>query len=72
MHRSEWVLTQGMADVRKTEVIARRGYYENAVLGQTFEMVPPNGCLVGEDFSGWLEGSSKRNWAVDDRLKEKS
>jgi flavin reductase (DIM6/NTAB) family NADH-FMN oxidoreductase RutF len=61
VHIEEDVLTDGNLDVRKTEPIARCGYYEYAVVRETFEMVIPGmdeGTLAG------LEGSSKRHKAL--------
>lgn len=70
VHVSEGVLTEGRVDVRKTEPIARCGYYEYAVVRETFEMVIPSSGLAGEDLLGGLEGSSRRNRAVNERAKE--
>jgi flavin reductase (DIM6/NTAB) family NADH-FMN oxidoreductase RutF len=61
VHIDDHVLTDGKLDVRKTEPIARCGYYEYAVVRETFEMVIPGmdeGTLAG------LEGSSKRHKAL--------
>ncbi|KAB2107221.1 hypothetical protein AG0111_0g4427 [Alternaria gaisen] len=58
VHIDERVLTDGKIDVRKTEPIARCGYYEYAVVRDTFEMRIP-----GEDKAilAGLEGSAKKN-----------
>jgi flavin reductase (DIM6/NTAB) family NADH-FMN oxidoreductase RutF len=58
VHIDERVLTDGKIDVRKTEPIARCGYYEYAVVRDTFEMRIP-----GEDKAilAGLEGSTKKN-----------
>ncbi|OCL11258.1 hypothetical protein AOQ84DRAFT_229702 [Glonium stellatum] len=56
IHIKEEVLTDGKIDVRKTQPIARCGYYEYAVIKETFEMIIPGGqkaTLAG------LEGSTK-------------
>ena len=65
VHVSDDVLTDGKVDVRKTEPIARCGYYEYAVVRDTFEMVIPGdeATLAG------LEGSSKRVGELDRRAK---
>ncbi|KAF2819901.1 hypothetical protein CC86DRAFT_361314 [Ophiobolus disseminans] len=57
IHIDEAVLTDGKIDVRKTQPIARCGYYEYAVVRETFEMRMPGGMasLAG------LEGSVKGN-----------
>ena len=41
VHVDEGVLTEGMVDVAKTMSIARCGYYQYAVVRETFEMVIP-------------------------------
>ncbi|KAF2127110.1 hypothetical protein P153DRAFT_398480 [Dothidotthia symphoricarpi CBS 119687] len=41
VHIADEVLTDGMLDVRKTKPIARCGYYQYAVVTETFEMVIP-------------------------------
>jgi flavin reductase (DIM6/NTAB) family NADH-FMN oxidoreductase RutF len=58
IHIDERVLTDGKIDVSKTQPIARCGYYEYAVVSETFEMRIP-----GEDkeLLAGLEGSAKMN-----------
>jgi flavin reductase (DIM6/NTAB) family NADH-FMN oxidoreductase RutF len=58
IHIDEAVITDGRVDVRKTQPIARCGYYQYAVVRETFDMIIP-----GEDSAmlGGLEGSSKIN-----------
>jgi flavin reductase (DIM6/NTAB) family NADH-FMN oxidoreductase RutF len=62
VHIDERVLTDGKIDVRKTEPIARCGYYEYAVIREVFEMRIP-----GEDKAilAGLEGSAKKNKMLD-------
>ncbi|RYN39757.1 hypothetical protein AA0112_g3392 [Alternaria arborescens] len=62
VHIDERVLTDGKIDVRKTEPIARCGYYEYAVVRDTFEMRIP-----GEDKAilAGLEGNAKKNEMLD-------
>jgi flavin reductase (DIM6/NTAB) family NADH-FMN oxidoreductase RutF len=62
VHIDERVLTNGKIDVRKTQPIARCGYYEYAVVRETFEMRIP-----GEDKAilAGLEGSAKKNERLD-------
>ena len=62
VHIDERVLTDGKIDVRNTEPIARCGYYEYAVVRETFEMRIP-----GEDKAilAGLEGSAKKNERLD-------
>ncbi|KAK3374728.1 hypothetical protein B0H63DRAFT_480818 [Podospora didyma] len=58
VHIADWALTKdGRLDVKKTKPMARLGYYEYAVVTETFEMVIP-----GADgaISAGLEGSPAR------------
>jgi flavin reductase (DIM6/NTAB) family NADH-FMN oxidoreductase RutF len=57
VHVEPWALTDGKVDVRKTRPIARCGYYEYAVVEDTFEMVIPGD---DEALLAGLEGSMKR------------
>lgn len=43
VHIDESILTDGKIDVRKTRPIARLGYFEYAVIEDTFEMIIPGG-----------------------------
>jgi flavin reductase (DIM6/NTAB) family NADH-FMN oxidoreductase RutF len=63
IHIDEAVLTDGKIDVRKTQPIARCGYYEYAVVRETFEMRIP-----GEDKAllAGLEGSAMANRELED------
>ena len=56
VHIDDAVLTDGKVDVKKTMPIARCGYYDYAVVTETFQMIIPGdeATLAG------LEGSSKR------------
>jgi flavin reductase (DIM6/NTAB) family NADH-FMN oxidoreductase RutF len=67
IHIDEKVLTDGKIDVKKTEPIARCGYYEYAVIRETFEMRIPG---EGKAVLGGLEGSVKVNRELGD-AKEK-
>jgi flavin reductase (DIM6/NTAB) family NADH-FMN oxidoreductase RutF len=60
IHIADEVLTDGKIDVRKTEPIARCGYYEYAVIRDTFQMVIPG---PSELVLYGLEGSSAKNKA---------
>lgn len=58
VHIADEVLTDGILDVRKTQPIARCGYYQYAVIRDTFEMIIPGSderILVG------LEGNAKKH-----------
>jgi hypothetical protein len=57
VHIDERVLTDGKIDLRKSQPIARCGYFEYAIVEETFEMVIPGDkwTLMG------LEGSAKHN-----------
>ncbi|CAO2657625.1 Nn.00g037510.m01.CDS01 [Neocucurbitaria sp. VM-36] len=61
IHIDERVLTDGKIDVAKTEPIARCGYYEYAVVRETFEMRIPG---ENEAILAGLEGSSKANQKI--------
>ncbi|GKT57604.1 flavin reductase-like FMN-binding protein [Colletotrichum tofieldiae] len=57
IHVDESILTDGRIDVSKTKPIARLGYFEYAVISESFEMVIPGDkrLLFG------LEGDAKKN-----------
>ena len=58
IHIADEALTDGMLDVRKTKPIARCGYYQYAVITETFEMqIPGPSDLI----RAGLEGSSRKN-----------
>ncbi|KAJ4373917.1 hypothetical protein N0V83_002656 [Neocucurbitaria cava] len=61
IHIDERVLTDGKIDVAKTQPIARCGYYEYAVVRETFEMRIPGD---DEALMAGLEGSTKTNREV--------
>jgi len=63
VHISDDVLTDGLLDVSKTMPIARCGYYQYAVIKETFEMKVPGN---DESLAAGLEGSSKRIKAATD------
>ncbi|QDS68861.1 hypothetical protein FKW77_007389 [Venturia effusa] len=67
VHIDDHVLTDGKLDVRKTEPIARCGYYEYAVVRETFEMVIPG---MDEAILAGLEGSTKRLAVVASNAEE--
>jgi flavin reductase (DIM6/NTAB) family NADH-FMN oxidoreductase RutF len=58
VHIDDNAMTDGRLDVRKTQPIARCGYYEYAVVRETFEMVIPG---MNEATLAGLEGSMKRS-----------
>lgn len=57
VHIKDEVLTNGKIDVSKTKPIARCGYYEYAVVKETFEMQMPGSQIM----RAGLEGSAKKN-----------
>jgi len=57
VHISDDVLTDGKLDISKTMPIARCGYYQYAVIKETFDMVIPGN---NEMTASGLEGSRKR------------
>lgn len=68
VHIRDEVLTEGLLDVRKTQPIARCGYYQYAVVRETFEMVIPG---MSEDVLYGLEGSTKGNSNANARAANK-
>jgi flavin reductase (DIM6/NTAB) family NADH-FMN oxidoreductase RutF len=66
IHIDDAVLTKdGKIDVSKTEPIARCGYYDYAVVRETFEMIVPGGgkeLSYGVSYS--LKLSSSRSWIL--------
>lgn len=69
VHIADDALTDGKLDVRKTQPIARCGYYQYAVIRETFEMIIPSSGELSEDLLGGLEGSPKKNRAIGDRAR---
>lgn len=58
IHVDDSVLTDGKLDIRKTQPIARCGYYEYAVVRETFEMIIPG---TNELIRSGMEGNAKKN-----------
>ncbi|OJJ30018.1 hypothetical protein ASPWEDRAFT_46741 [Aspergillus wentii DTO 134E9] len=58
VHIKDEVLTDGLLDVTKTKPIARCGYYQYAVIKDTFEMKIPG---MSENTLYGLEGNARRN-----------
>jgi flavin reductase (DIM6/NTAB) family NADH-FMN oxidoreductase RutF len=59
IHVDDGVLTpEGKIDVSKTEPIARCGYYDYAVVRETFEMIVPGG---GKELGYGMEGSVRKH-----------
>ena len=65
VHVDDAVLTEGKLDVRKTRPIARCGYYEYAVVEDTFDMVIPGNS---KDTLYGLEGSASQNTEAGMRM----
>ena len=65
VHVDDAVLTEGKLDVRKTRPIARCGYYEYAVVEDTFDMVIPGNS---KDTLYGLEGSASQNTEAGIRM----
>lgn len=74
VHIADEVLTDGLLDVRKTRPIARCGYYQYAVIEDTFEMIVPTGNsgLTGEELLGGLEGSTRKHRELRERQKQEA
>jgi hypothetical protein len=64
VHIKDEVLTDGILDIKKTQPIARCGYYQYTVVKETFDMVIPG---MSEDVLYGLEGSAKRNREAQSR-----
>ncbi|KAI5251537.1 hypothetical protein E4T42_04256 [Aureobasidium subglaciale] len=62
IHIDDQVLTDGKIDIKKTEPIARLGYYEYACIRETFEMKIPG---TNKALLDGLEGSSKANRSLE-------
>lgn len=62
IHIKDEVLRDGILDIRKTKPIARCGYYQYAVIQETFDMVIPG---MSEDVLYGLEGSMKSHRAAN-------
>ncbi|RDW67259.1 flavin reductase family protein [Aspergillus mulundensis] len=58
---------RGCLDVARTEPIARCGYYQYAVVRETFEMVIPG--MSGDVLKG-LEGSARGNRELEERRRD--
>lgn len=70
VHIADEALTDGRLDVRKTQPIARCGYYQYAVVRDTFEMiVPTSGGQMGDALLSGLEGSASKNRALNEAMK---
>jgi hypothetical protein len=57
VHIADWAITDGLLDIRKTKPIARCGYYQYAVIEDTFDMIIPGSWKT----RAGLEGSAKLN-----------
>ncbi|KAJ5641333.1 hypothetical protein N7490_005333 [Penicillium lividum] len=58
VHIADSVLTDGILDIKKTQPIARCGYYQYTVVRDTFEMIIPN---MSQDVLYGLEGNAAKN-----------
>jgi len=65
IHIRDDVLTDGKLDVRKTQPIARCGYFEYTVVRDTFEMIIPN---MDESTHAGLEGSRAIHQKIQDAV----
>jgi hypothetical protein len=66
IHIDDDVLTDGKIDTKKTKPIARCGYYDYAVVEETFEMVIPG----SKSQLGGLEGSIRWNRGFAERRRQ--
>ncbi|PYH86227.1 hypothetical protein BO82DRAFT_418622 [Aspergillus uvarum CBS 121591] len=66
VHIADSVLTDGLLDIKKTQPIARCGYYQYTVVKDTFEMIIPN---MSADVLYGLEGNAARNRSKNEANK---
>lgn len=59
VHIADWALTDGVLDARKTNPIARCGYYQYTVVRELFDMIIPGDSFKGEELRSGMEGSVK-------------
>jgi flavin reductase (DIM6/NTAB) family NADH-FMN oxidoreductase RutF len=59
IHINDQVLTEGMIDLKKVMPIARCGYYEYAVVKETFAMMPPGDGKMAVGLEGSTAGNAK-------------
>ena len=72
VHIADEVITDGKLDVRKTQPIARCGYYEYAVVRETFEMVIPGRMRrYWRDWRGVRRGVERWRMARWERKKKR-
>jgi flavin reductase (DIM6/NTAB) family NADH-FMN oxidoreductase RutF len=64
VHLADNVLTDGILDIKKTQPIARCGYYQYTVVKEVFEMTIPN---MSADVLYGLEGKKQEQAARDRR-----
>ncbi|GMG38593.1 unnamed protein product [Aspergillus oryzae] len=69
VHIADEVLTDGLLDIKKTQPIARCGYYQYTVVRDTFEMIIPN---MSADVLYGLEGNAARNRQKNEENEESS
>lgn len=70
VHVDDSVITDGKVDVAKTQPIARCGYYQYAVVRETFDMIIPG---ANELIRSGMEGSAAKNKAAQRAaMEEKS
>lgn len=61
IHIDNRVLSDGMVDLKKVVPIARCGYYEYAVVRETFVMMPPGDGKMAVGLEGSTAGNA-REW----------
>jgi flavin reductase (DIM6/NTAB) family NADH-FMN oxidoreductase RutF len=61
IHIDDRVLTEGMVDLKKVVPIARCGYFEYAVVRETFVMMPPGDGKMAVGLEGSTAGNA-REW----------
>jgi flavin reductase (DIM6/NTAB) family NADH-FMN oxidoreductase RutF len=62
VHIDDNIITEGILDVKKTKPIARCGYYQYAVIQDTFDMIIPN-TSTSADVNYGLLGDAESNRA---------
>ncbi len=69
IHIDDKVLTDGLVDLRKVMPIAKCGYYECAVVRETFAMMPPGDGKMALGLEGSTAGNAKESARINDEKK---
>lgn len=72
VHIDEAVLTDGRIDVRKTQPIARLGYFEYGTIGEVFEMIIPGDRKGLYGLEGNVESNRQKEQEQDGEKKKEN